>query len=47
MSRMAEYIAIEDDNVIFHFLQVLQKLGKSVIAKQCNGVAAAAELLRL
>ena len=24
MSRMTEYIAIEDDNVMSHFLQVLQ-----------------------
>ena len=33
---MTEYIAIEDDNVIFHFLQVkFGKLDKSVIAKQC------------
>ena len=38
---MTEYIAIENDNVIFHFLQVkFGKLDKSVIAKQCNGVAA-------
>ena len=40
MSRMNEYIAIEDDNVKFHFLQVLLKLDESFIAKQCNGVAA-------
>ena len=39
MSRMTEYIAIEDDNVIIHFLQVL-RMDKRVIAKQCNGVAA-------
>ena len=31
---MTEYIAIEDDNVMTHFLD------KSAIAKQCNGVAA-------
>ena len=31
-------IAIEGDNVIFHFLT--NYFDKSVIAKQCNGVAA-------
>ena len=36
---MTEYIAIEDDNVMTHFCKFGQ-LDKSVIAKQCNGVAA-------
>ena len=41
MSRMTEYIAIEDDNVMTPlFLQVLTDLDKSPIDKQCNGVAA-------
>ena len=38
MSRMTEHIAIEDDNVFptFWFCES----DKSLIAKQCNGVAA-------
>ena len=39
MSRMTEYIAIEDDNVMTTFCKFGQ-LDKSVIAKQCNGGAA-------
>ena len=39
MSRMTEHIAIEDDNVISHFCKFCES-DKSLIAKQCNGVAA-------
>ena len=39
MSRMTKYIAIEDDNVNFHFCKFCE-LDKRVIAKQCNCIAA-------
>ena len=40
MSRMTEYIAIEDDNVSFQFFFKFCELDKSVVAKQCICIAA-------
>ena len=39
-TRMTEYLAIESDNVIFSTFCKFCELDKSIIAKQCNGVAA-------
>ena len=47
MSRMTEYIAIEDDNVISHFLQVLVGWQTAVNAVIDNSERVSALLLRM